>query len=154
MSPADPSPFVGIYPLSVIGVPCRLRCRALTAVCFLLCFIGMRCGLFGGLLGCGRWSVGVVQGSRSTPANVRQLQVEVQRLRQRVTQANAKEEKHRTDLIRSQRWVDVFHGCGRSTMVVVIARVLWQWSLNHGDSSTIEVVVQPSMSVVLSVTGL
>eukprot|EP00904_Undaria_pinnatifida_P009077 jgi/Undpi1/529/HiC_scaffold_10.g03993.m1 len=40
------------------------------------------------------------EGSRSTPANVRQLQVEVQRLRQRVTQANAKEEKHRADLWR------------------------------------------------------
>ena len=54
------------------------------------------------------WAVGYygdVQGSRSTPANVRQLQVEVQRLRQRVTQANAKEEKHRADLVRSQRSV-------------------------------------------------
>ena len=63
----------------------------------------MLCGVGCWLLGCLVWAVGVVQGSRSTPANVRQLQMEVQRLRQRVTQANAKEEKHRAELIRSQR---------------------------------------------------
>lgn len=62
---------------------------------------------------------GQCQGVNSTPATVRQLQEEVQRLRQRLTQANAheeklrqrvqqanaKEEKQRVDLARNQRWV-------------------------------------------------
>lgn len=54
MSPADLSPFVGIDPLSVIDVLCRDRCRALTAVCFLLWIIGVRCALWAI-----RWAVGV-----------------------------------------------------------------------------------------------
>lgn len=43
------------------------------------------------------------QGAKSTPAAVRQLQVEVQRLRQRNAQAHAKEEKHKSDIAHMQR---------------------------------------------------
>ena len=46
---------------------------------------------------------GHTQGAKSTPAAVRQLQVEVQRLRQRSAQAHAKEEKHKSDMSHMQR---------------------------------------------------
>ncbi|CAM9619974.1 unnamed protein product [Scytosiphon promiscuus] len=47
------------------------------------------------------------EGSKSTPAAVRQLQVEVQRLRQRNAQAHAKEEKYKSDISHMQRLMSV-----------------------------------------------
>ncbi|CAM9356204.1 unnamed protein product [Hapterophycus canaliculatus] len=47
------------------------------------------------------------EGSKSTPAAVRQLQVEVQRLRQRNAQAHAKEEKYKSDILHMQRLMAV-----------------------------------------------
>lgn len=43
------------------------------------------------------------QGGRSTPAAVRQLQVEVQRLRQRNAQAHSKEEKYKAEIAHLKR---------------------------------------------------